>query len=297
MLWYNNKKHILRIMLGLFLAFIVNRYYSFSHEWWLPLATFMVMLTDTGSAIYQGVIRYIVLLLVMGMLSWIFKSDEWVHVRAYDITLGALIGIVVNSAIFPDRVDVLFRQAVEPILKCYIAYLQSIIHLLLTQEKLPADKQKIRLEKALQKLPTWVYETGFDLALQKGHRYFVMKVNEVSEILFSMHHLARYPFSHELLEVITTPLSESGKKGEQFFHALNNALNLQFVSTEFIDFYQEIENMENNFRKKVPLSVDVLDISKEYVYLIEFIYHFRELHDILIKMAEALNNEDLKNAL
>jgi hypothetical protein len=287
-LFYDNKRHVYRIIIALGMAFIVNHYYSFSGQWWLPFATFFVMLTQTGSAIYQGIFRTVLLLVVIGGISLAFGTVESMQVRTDDITLGAFIGITSNVIIFPDRVDVLFRRSVAHILKCYNRYFQSIVHLLLTQQLLPAENEKIMIEKALQTLPIWVYETGFDLTLQKGHRYFVMKVNETGEILFSMHHLARYPFSSELLEVITSPLLEGVKKGGQFFEALITLLNLKTVSEGPFDFYQEIEIMENNFKKKVPLKLDVLDISKEYVYLIEFIYNIRELQDILIKMAEAL---------
>jgi hypothetical protein len=288
-----NKRHLCRIIIALGLAFIVNHFYSFSNGWWLPLGAFFVMLTNTGSAIYQGVLRYVLLLIVVGMASWIFEPVELIHLRTYDITLGAFIGIIANVVIFPDRVDVDFRQSVALILKDYIGYFQFIVHLLLAQEKNLVENEKIIVEKALQKLPIWVYETGFDFALQRGYRYFIMKVNELAEILFSMHHLARYTFSNDLLAVIKVPLLDSVEKGEQFFTSFINVLNLKTITDMPQDFYHEIQIMENNFKQKIPLQIDILDISKEYVYLIEFIYNIRELQDILIKMAEALRKEDL----
>jgi hypothetical protein len=250
------------------------------------------MLTYTGSAIYQGILWYVCFLIVIWIVSYLFGATELIQVRSYDVTLGALIGIVTNVLIFPDRVDVSFRQSVSFIIKYYKSYLRAIVHLLLTQQQ-AAETEKILLEKALKRLPTWVYETGFDFTLQKGYRYFVMKISEVSEILFSIHHLARYPFPNELLEVIKIPLLESLKKIEQFFESLIHVLNLKNVIGEPFDFYQDIEMMESNFKKKVPLNLDIIDVSKEYVYLIEFIYNMRELHAILIKMAESLREENI----
>lgn len=292
-LLYGTKRHICRIIIALSVAFIVNQYYSFSSQWWLPLATFFVMLTYTGSAIYQGILWYVCFLIVIWIVSYLFGATELIQVRSYDVTLGALIGIMTNVLIFPDRVDVSFRQSVSFIMKYYISYLRAIVHLLLTQQQQAAETEKILLEKALQRLPTWVYETGFDFTLQKGYRYFVMKISEVSEILFSIHHLARYPFPNELLEVIKIPLLESLKKIEQFFESLIQVLNLKNVIGETFDFYQDIEMMESHFKKKVPLNLDIIDVSKEYVYLIEFIYNMRELHAILIKMAEALREDNI----
>jgi uncharacterized membrane protein YccC len=281
------KRHIFRIIIALAGAFFINEWGSFTAQWWLPLATFFVMLTSTGSAIYQGVLRYILLLLVVGLSSWFFASAEVMYVRSYDITIGACIGILVNAVVLPDRIAVDFRKVVVPILQSYASYYAAIVNLLLQRDR-AIEEKKLAVEVALQKLPVWVYETGFDLALQKGYRFFVMKVNEVGELLFAMHHLARYPFPQEVRVVVEDELLLSVQKAEQFFKALIEVLNLKLVTGELADFYQEIDRVEQAFKKAVPEQWDVLGVSKEYVYLVEFIYTMRELQDILIKMAEAL---------
>jgi hypothetical protein len=282
-----NKRHLFRFFIALSIALIIN-HYSFTQQWWLPLATFFVMLTKTGSAIYQGILRYVLMLLLVGGGSWLWGGVELMHLRTYDITLGAVLGVFINTLVLPDRIDISFRKSVVPVLEKLNTYFQSTVDLLLRLPGKDADKEKLMVEQALKKLPVWVFEAGFDLALQKGYRYFVMKVSEASEILFAMHHLARYSFSNELLDVISDSLVASTQKSERFFAALINGLNLKNGTNEVVDFHQEIETMQDNFKKAVPVNLLVLDVSKEYVYLIEFIYHLREFQDILIKMAEAL---------
>jgi len=46
-------------------------------------------------------------------------------------------------------------------------------------------------------LPDWVYERGFDHTLQTGYQFFLMKIEEMSDVLFSMHHLVRYSYDKE----------------------------------------------------------------------------------------------------
>jgi hypothetical protein len=283
-----NKRHLLRMSVALCIAFSVNQWYSFSSQWWLPLATFFVMLTDVGSAVYQGILRYLLLLLAAGAVSWVFSLTEFVYVRAYDITVGAAIGIIVNITLFPDPVDKYFRQSTAMILQCYNFYFQDIVKLLLRKDSTSINKAKISVEQALLKLPLWVYETGFDLTLQKSYQYFVMKVSELGELLFSMHHLARYDFSKPFRQIIAEPLQQSVEKSNAFFTALIHILHLKQLEMTVMDFYQEIEIMEQNFKKSIIIPAEILDVSKDSVYLIEFIYNMRELQDILVKMSQAL---------
>jgi len=283
-----NKRHLLRISIALCIAFSVNQWYSFSFQWWLPLTTFFVMLTDVGSAVYQGILRYFFILLIVCVISWIFSLTELMPVRAYDMTIGAVIGIIVNITLFPDPVDTYFCQSTAMILQCYNVYFQEIVKLLLHKKSIKVNQAKLEVEKAMLSLPLWVYETGFDLTLQKSYQYFVMKVSEMGELLFSMHHLARCHFSRQLTHIIAEPLQQSIQKGNQFFTALIHILHLKKLKMTAVDFYQEIEIMEQHFKESIQISTEMLDVSKDSVYLIEFIYNMRELQDILVKMSLAL---------
>lgn len=284
----NSFRHAARIFFALVIAFIVNHFLASTKEWWLPCTTLIVMLTSTGSALYQGLWRFFLIASVVIIGSLIFSPMHLLYMRMYDIVLGALIGILMNVVIFPDKVDVEFRNAFVPILKSYALYFSSLVSLLLDRNQIDAEREKLSIEEKLLKLPAWVYEAGFDLTLQKGYRYFFMKVNQIGEILFAMHHVARFTYSDDLLNTIREPLLQCIVRMEQFIASLITVLELKKLSEGIIDFDSELAEIEARFKEIVSSAQEPISPSTDLLYLTEFIYHLRELRNALLRLTETL---------
>lgn len=284
----NRVRHLVRILCALIIALLFNHFAAQTKQAWLPMTTVLVMLTTTGSAVYQGLWRFFIISCVVVVGSLIFSSVPLLFMRMYDVVFGAIIGIVANSIILPDRVDAEYRMVYVPILKAYARYFSALVFLLLDKNLLTADKEKIQVENCLQTLPGWIYEPGFDSALQKGYRYFFMKVGQVGEILFSMHHLARFSYDEELLNVVREPLLQCVLRVEQFMDAMVKVLELKKLSEGIVDFGGELEEMESRFKKVVPVAMEATRVATDYVYLTEFIYDMRDLREALLRLTEAL---------
>lgn len=285
----NSIRHVTRILCALCIAFIINYYLAGEKQGWLlPLSTVIVMLTATGSAVYQGLWRFLFLSSIVTIASLIFSPAHLLYIRMYDVVLGALIGLFANTTILPDRVDSECRNAFIPILKSYSAYFSALVILLLDKNTMAAEKKKINVEKQLQKLPAWVYEVGFDLTLQKGYRYFFMQVGHIGEILFSMHHVARYSFPVELLHSIREPLIKCIARVEQLMNGLTARLALEKLSEEIFDFAVELAEIEEKCNMVVPTTLKAHEMSADYIYLMEFIYDLQELRRALLRLTEAL---------
>jgi hypothetical protein len=287
----NSMRHLSRIFCALVIALMINYYIKSPETGWLLFSTVAVMLTSTGSALYQGLLRFFLLTCVVVIGSLIFSSIHLLYMRMYSVALGALIGMLANIIILPDRVDVECRNAFIPILKSYNAYFSALVIFLLEKNATHAEREKINVEKNLQKLPVWVYETGFDLSLQKGYRYFFIRVEQMSEILFAMHHLVRHSFSENVLSVIREPLLQCVLRVEQFIAALITVLELKKLSEGIIDFGEELAAIEDKLKAIVPPMQEAFEEATDSVYLAEFVYCLRDLRNVLLKMTEALRNK------
>src|SRR3989338_6136034 len=137
-------------------------------------------------------------------------------------------------------------------LQSYSNYFSSVIALLL-------ERQLKKEDSISQSLPSWVYEAVFDITLQKSYRHFLLKTDQISEILLSMHHLARHSFDETLLEKMRDPLLQCAEKAQQFFSALIKVFTLETLGVGVEDFASDIFTLENSFREAVPLSTDLLD--------------------------------------
>jgi len=284
----NMARHVIRILCAFGIALPLTYYLSATKQGWLPFATISVMLTATGSALYQGLLRFFLITIVIVIGSLIFSPLYLLYMRMYDVVLGALVGILANIVILPDRVDFACRTAFIPVLQSYASYFSALVALLLQRDLSGAEREKTNVEKKLQQLPEWVYEVGFDVTLQKGYRYFFMKVGQIGEILFAMHHLARYPFSDELLNTIREPLLQCVTRVEQFIAALVSVLELKKLTEGIVDFGAELMEMEEKFKVIVPPALEVAEVARDYVYLTEFIYDLRDLRSSLLRLTEAL---------
>lgn len=290
----NQIRHLIRVIFASLIALMICYYFSFTPFGWLLFATIFVMLTPTGSALFQGLLRFFLLVGIVTIGSLLFSSASLFYTTVNEITLGAVIGIIINVLVIPDRVNVEFCRAVTPILQSYANYFSGIVELLITHQPGNTDKDKIIVESNLQRMPSWVYEPGLDIAMQKGYRYFFMKLAHVGEILFAMHHLARYHFNEDLLSEIKQSLMQSVLRVEQFIAALITLLELKKLTEGVIDFYDEIVMIEENFKKTVPHSLELLDVDKQHVYFAEFIYDLKDLRNALILLAKALRQQSSK---
>jgi len=284
----NRLRQAVRIFLAITIGLIVHYFFLPSSFFLIPLSAIFVMLTSPGNAFYQGLKRFIFLLSVVLVLSFLGLPPFAIKPQLYAVSMGALIGVMINVSVFPERPDVLFREAMVPVLKAYADYFHAIIYFIFFNHTRYLEQKKAAVEYALCRLPVWVFDKGFDQSMQKGHRYFFAKVSELGEILFSLHHLAQFSYDKRLLTKLQKPFMRCTKKVEHFFAALSDVLALKKNKRAVADFSEEIKKIEKMFKRTMPLSIELIDMDKEYVYLIEFISALKELHDILLKLAIAL---------
>ncbi len=282
----NKYRHVLSIIVALLIAMIVDHYYAISNCYLIPLTTIYVMQTPIGNSFYQGMRRLAFILILVALVSLVVFSMPFFYFMMHDVVIGAVIGIFINLLVLPRRADIEFRLAVLPLMQSYSDYFTNVVDMLLQKEAvLPGNSQ---LEIKLQELPAWVYTTGFDSGLQMGYRFFLVKLTQISDVLFAMHHLARHEYDKELMAKIRLPLLQCTECVSKFFAAMIQVLELKELSEDVSDLEKEVAELEKQFKLIVPLSLEMLDMKRDYVYLAAFVYYFKDLRKLLVKLGEAL---------
>ncbi|MHB1948917.1 MAG: FUSC family protein [Gammaproteobacteria bacterium] len=237
------------------------------------------------SSHYYGIsIPFIVAIFVLLSMLLPLKTEQIIYQRLYDITLGAAIGIGVNALVFPLRVDVEFRKEMVAVLNAFSNDLNLIMDLLFKKNAETAPSLSLQTVS----VPEWIYLSGLSYSLRQGHRHFLIMVERVEQILFSMHHLARYRFDPVLLKDLHDPLLTFVGQAHNTLRALTTVLNLNTLKEGISDLNEEMQQLEKAFKKIVPLSLELLDMSKDYVYLAAFIQDLKDLQLTLFKLAQAL---------
>jgi hypothetical protein len=282
----NRFRYWLSMAVALVAGLVVNHFYALTDGYLIPLMAVLAMQTSIGNSFYQGMLRFILILIVICIPALVLYSMHFLYMEMHDAFIGSMIGIAANMLILPRRADAEYRDLVGPIVKAYNVYFQLIITQLLQTS--PKGEGNAALEAQLIKLPDWVYARGFDSGLQTSYRYFLIKLEQISEMLFAMHQIARIEYDAALIEKLRVPLQLCAIKITQFFDSIADVFELKKVTEEIEDFGDDIVTLEKHFNEAVPLSLDVLDIKRDYVALTEFIYYLKDLRDDLLRLTEAL---------
>lgn len=275
-------------IVAILLALGIEYFYAFTHLFLIPVSAIVVMLTPIGSIVYHGLIRLFCIIILVVLFSILFPPYHMVYERLYDVLLGGVIGISINLMVLPRHIDQEFRLTLLPLLKAYEAYFSEIMHFLFKKNSEVIDNKKIIVEKELQNLPLWVYASRFDVGLKKGHQYFLMKTFHMAEILFAMHHQVRMITDEELLEALQDSIEVCSLRIQKFFLALHTVFELRRLQEGLEDFDIELKELDHKFQSMMPVSLELLDMSREDISFYAFIYSLIDLRKALIKLAQAL---------
>jgi uncharacterized membrane protein YccC len=231
---------------------------------------------------------------VMLMLLVPSASEQLVYARMHDVVLGGALGILSGLFIFPSRADVDFRQGVIPVLNASREYLLAIMGLLVNPENSQnvVQEKKHALEKVLQTqqalFPEWIYAPGFNLALQQGHRHFLLKVERIAQILFAMHYAARQTFDPELLAAVQQPLKQCMFEAEKWLAAIVTVLDLGKLQSPVSDLEEDILALEDAFKQQGSVPLELADEVPDYLYFSAILFNLKDLQKVLLKLSEAL---------
>ncbi len=221
-------------------------------------------------------------------------SSQHLYERMHDVVLGGIVGILSSMIICPGRPEVDFRRGVIPVLHAYSDYLVAISALLfrVSHADEVVQQKKIVVERVLQEqrafFPAWVYEFGFNPELQQGHRHFLIRVEQMGQVLFAMHQVARHPIDLALLSEFQQGLQQAVEQLQGMLALFVARLELQKIAQPLEDFGKDLLLLEETYRQVIRVPLEALDLSQDYIDIAAFIYDLKDLYRLTVKLAEAL---------
>lgn len=282
----NKVRSLLRLSSAFIVAVIINYYFAVTPYYLLPLTTLYVMQTAIGNAFYHGMRRASLLVILAAVSALFVVSLPFFYRLLHDISLGALIGISTQLLLLPRQPEQAFREALVPLLQNYQNYFSGLLQQI-RQKNLSGLKNEL-LEQQLLQWPVWVHERGFKRNLQPGYQFFLMKLEQMSEILFALHHLTRLAWVTEYGEVLASSLQQCEESVQQFFAGLIMLIKLENLTNPLPDLESVVTALEKETYSIVPAHLELLDLRRDYIYLAEWNYCVKDFCKLLLKLAEAL---------
>jgi hypothetical protein len=289
-------RHALNTGMAVGLALITNHFCSFSHEPWLVLSSFVVCQTTRGTPIKQGMNIFV----ISALLVMIYSAQagfELMQNRLFDVALGAFIGVACQVIIFPIKLELEFSKGVLPILNSMQAYSQALIEKIVDESSELYLEKRVEIENALQtqqgSYPEWVYEVGFNQGLRSGLRFFLINLERVSEIFFSLDYLVSRgaaPLVHDLQAEIKVVL----QKNQELLSILIEYFNNKKFKKIDSDFTSDMANLEKVLQGMMPNDIEALTISPDFLVITAFVRDLRDLRKLLLQLVAALNISSLQ---
>lgn len=289
-------RNIISISSAIFIAVFINHYFSFSEQGWSVIIAFFVspFIHDT---LYKKLFFLSIFLVIL--LSAIFSSINIIdslNKQIIDMLIGVAIGIVCTKWIFPLRFGSAFGQGIIPVLRALVDYstmtTTCFVQLNINNND-EISKKKIEIENLLSSTksiyPEWAYDVGFNPGLRGGFRFFLIHLEQIIELFFSMEYLLKQIAEVKCTQAMTNSVRDVMEKNNRLMHVIINYFQHHELKEEVdTDFFSDISTLENFTRCMVPKQLELLDISPDYVALTAFVRDMKDIRELLLKLVMAL---------
>jgi len=273
-------KHTAIIEIILTITFILSGYFVFIYR---PLSS--------KSFLFIMLFAWILLIATLFPASTLLLMRD----RMVDVMIGAMIGIACSQWILPVRSESEFRQGMVPILKALIDYSHVLTHFFLQTEsitKREVEEKKLAIENILQtsqdSYPEWVYEVGFNPGLRAGFRFFLVHIERIIELFFSLDYFVAEQMDVNFLQELAAVFTTAMQKNAELLHVLLDYFANNQLTESQSDLTSDMTALEATVRRIVPQNLELIEISPDYVALTAITRNVKDIREILLQLVIAL---------
>lgn len=237
---------------------------------------------------------YILMLMLSAMcVQAFFMPTNFMVMRTqlFHIVIGSLVGILSGQLILPVQFIKEFFYSASTRLKIVNKYLTTLNNHLVRHSTqnveiyLPSLMPPDVLQQNIY--PEWAYEVGFNPGLRAGFRFFLLNIEYINEILFSIHFI----LSRELYNLLTADNVALITVTLQNNLALLSTL-IQYFKTNALqmiesDFTSDIKALEEQLQRILP-NLELLDLEPQNIAIAMLARDVKDLRKILLQLVMAL---------
>ncbi|MDX1902189.1 MAG: hypothetical protein SFW66_09355 [Gammaproteobacteria bacterium] len=244
------------------------------------LVTLFVMQVSPDRVFFRSMSRFLIVLLIAILVLFIFQANAMFRHLVSVISIGGLSGLFINYIVFPIQVNVLFREFILSSLGAYRAYFLAIM----------SDRvvQQDALEAVWLHWPFWVGRRYIDTKLRPGHHFFLQKLGQACDVLFSLHSLSVDIKNNSDYIHLHEDLLSCTQQFDRCFAVLTDKVNAKQSDESFPDMKDVLTVLEKNYRERIPLPIEGLEMRRDAVMIAHFICGLEDLYWLLMKMSESL---------
>ena len=291
-------RRLLRFCFGIYLSVVCAYFFSKTNMFLLPLSAFIVMSVPLGAPFRRYLINLLVFLLFVVLLTvvWSVLHEGWLfsvmilYDRVFDIVFGGAIGILVSFFVFPDSLEFIFRQNISSLLVQNSVFFETVMKAHLSFPKKEAISMISFLHAQVKWIPSWTYQPGFNPGLSKNYRKITSFLNQMNDILFSLHALLlerEEILPDHLAEPIKTYFSRT-KELFLFLSAQIKRNKIDAIQSNASNFVDDIHLLDRYLKETMTQNTELLSLLPVNVQLVRFLNDLKALRKLLIDFVESV---------
>jgi hypothetical protein len=214
-----------------------------------------------------------------------------ISARMMDVILGTLLGIVCGQFIFPVKFEEEFKQGVLPALNLLADCMQQFISEFGNFHAHEFCQIELQLQKEPITYPEWVYETGFNPGLRSGFRFFLIHLERIMDLFSALNYLSKEPIQKNLLYSISRVMANSMEKNHELVQALISYFEDKSWNVSPSDYTSDLTALESSLQTLIPANLELIDMSADYMVLINMVRNMKDLRKLLLQLVAALPSE------
>lgn len=142
--------------------------------------------------------------------------------------------------------------------------------------------------------PEWVYQSGFNPGLRSGFRHFLIQLEYAADLCCSMDYWLSNNETLAGKEALMSALRQSLKINIDLLAGLSRTMHHHAdktprpVNDTSVDFVSDITALEDVLQRLVPPSLELLDMSPDYVQMTALVRDVKDLREVLLLLANAM---------
>jgi hypothetical protein len=145
----------------------------------------------------------------------------------------------------------------------------------------------INILQSTTQYPEWVFDFGFNPGLRAGYRFFLIKIEWVTEILFSLHYLFE-KIDVQKIFVLQDNFLEVISKNNELLEAIIHVFSDKPMINTSSDYMADIDQLEKSVYAMLPRHLELLVMTPDEELLASLLRHMKDLRKLLLELASAL---------
>jgi hypothetical protein len=192
------------------------------------------------------------------------------------IVMGCALWMLINTYFFAPSQYEQFTQGLVPLLQA------------LLEERINNQALMKGLVESQSGYPEWVYRVGYNPALRAGFRFFLIQLEHVCELIFSINYYEQYRLNNEWLQRIAAPLKQVKQQNHQLLQTLLDHFQHRSVQPSAGNYIDDMDALSVTIKEVIPSNISLLDISPDSVALSAYLQDFIDLRRVLLQLITAL---------